>query len=495
MGWRRHASRCAAGRNTSCVETRAGPHGSRRTSPPAPWQSPAPSWPSPRPKRPPTTRSGSTRAPPGSHGQLTNGLMHNPTFGGFDDYGLSIDTALALDAGRRPQRRGRGHRRRDRSHASASYISTFGGPTTTQARSAKALVLAQVAGDRTPTTSAAELVTNLEPHGELSDPIAGRIEEPERPSFGDFANTLGQAYAAHALTARGLAARRPPRRLPAQAAVPQRWLPAVDFNPSKTASRPVLHEQRHGRDRRHRDRRTPAGSQSATQNRGHRDHQGARPGWLAAEGRRFLGWWPQHRGLERQQHRAGSPGAGRAPADSEQAAEWLRAHQVTPLDRCNALGDLRRCHRLRRRRASGRPRRGHHRRVAATSGDARTAQAAAGDAVPAAVASAPLTLTGPAGFRKAGTSAALTTRGVLDGTQLCLNGWVCACGRHRTRTRGTRRSRSRPGPPTASTPCGTPTATRTRATVKVLGAKTLSVVTSKRQVKRGGSGDRHGRVV
>ena len=31
-------------------------------------------------------------------GQLTNGLVHNPNFGGFDDYGLTIDTAFGLRA-------------------------------------------------------------------------------------------------------------------------------------------------------------------------------------------------------------------------------------------------------------------------------------------------------------------------------------------------------------------------------------------------------------
>ncbi len=33
-------------------------------------------------------------------GELTNGLIHNPNFvpGGFDDYGLTIDTAFAIQA-------------------------------------------------------------------------------------------------------------------------------------------------------------------------------------------------------------------------------------------------------------------------------------------------------------------------------------------------------------------------------------------------------------
>ncbi len=102
------------------------------------------------------------------------------------------------------------------------------------------------------------------------------------------------------------------------------------------------------------------------------------------------------------------------------------------------------------------------------------------------VASAPITLTGPSGFRKAGTSAALTTRGVLDGTQLCLNGVGL-------RVRQT--PNADPWTKTFTLPAGTANRVYTvrdayghadTATVKVLGKKTLSVVTSKRQVKRAG---------
>ena len=31
-------------------------------------------------------------------GQFTGGLVHNPNFGGFDDYGLTIDTVFALQS-------------------------------------------------------------------------------------------------------------------------------------------------------------------------------------------------------------------------------------------------------------------------------------------------------------------------------------------------------------------------------------------------------------
>ena len=102
---------------------RAGPHESRRTSPPAPWPSPAPSWPSPRPRPSPMTPSGRPRAPPGSRASSTDGLMHNPNFGGFDDYGLSVDTGLRARRGRR-SRATVARRSRTRSRPTSTPTST-----------------------------------------------------------------------------------------------------------------------------------------------------------------------------------------------------------------------------------------------------------------------------------------------------------------------------------------------------------------------------------
>jgi hypothetical protein len=60
-------------------------------------------------------------------GELEDGLMHNPNFGGFDDYGLTVDTGLALaDVGGHPTAL------QDIKDALAThvndYVTPFGGP-------------------------------------------------------------------------------------------------------------------------------------------------------------------------------------------------------------------------------------------------------------------------------------------------------------------------------------------------------------------------------
>ena len=172
-------------------------------------------------------------------------------------------------------------------------------------------------------------------------------------------------------------------------------------------------------------------------------------------------------------------------ARSEKAAQWLRNHQATPLDRCNRLGafvgaigydDA--------ARQTGRD-------EGITDATSDQWRRASSQALPAMkylplVASAPITLSGPSGFRKAGTAATLTTRGVLDGTQLCLNG---------TGLRVRQTPNADPWTKTFTLPAGTANRVYTvrdayghadTATIQVLGKKTLSVATSKHQVKRSG---------
>jgi hypothetical protein len=134
-------------------------------------------------------------------GQLTNGLMHNPNFGGFDDYGLSIDAGLALDAVG-------GHASNVQAISTAlagaigSYVTgeDFGDAGSSYAgATAKAAVFARIAGDDPTAYGGLDLVTRLEARVATSAPITGRIEDLS--SFGDFANTIGQAFAVNALDA------------------------------------------------------------------------------------------------------------------------------------------------------------------------------------------------------------------------------------------------------------------------------------------------------
>ncbi len=133
-------------------------------------------------------------------GWLKTRLVNNLVVGQFgDDYGLSIDAALALDAVG-------GHTAVVSAISGAvaaelnDYItgeafgdvgSTYAGPT------AKALVMAQTAGDDATSFGGVNLVQRLEQRVSAAVPNAGRISD--QSTFGDFANTLGQAFAASAL--------------------------------------------------------------------------------------------------------------------------------------------------------------------------------------------------------------------------------------------------------------------------------------------------------
>jgi len=128
-------------------------------------------------------------------GELTNGVMHNPNFGGFDDYGLTIDTAFAeLSMGNTSV--ATQIRTVIAAHVN-DYItgesfgdtgSTYAGPT------AKTLVLAQRTGADPTSFGGVNLVSKLE--GLVAG--SGRISDVS--TFGDNANTIGQTFAVEGLT-------------------------------------------------------------------------------------------------------------------------------------------------------------------------------------------------------------------------------------------------------------------------------------------------------
>ncbi|MGN6252120.1 MAG: hypothetical protein ACTHNS_09945 [Marmoricola sp.] len=133
--------------------------------------------------------------------QLTDGLIHNDQFG-FDDLGLSADTALELGA-----LGGRTAAVQRIAHAVAPqvksyYSSTYDGVTTTYAGSlAKATVLAEVAGSDPASFGGHDLVSLLEQRVSTAQADAGRIHDADN-GYGD-ANVLGQALAARGLAAAG----------------------------------------------------------------------------------------------------------------------------------------------------------------------------------------------------------------------------------------------------------------------------------------------------
>ncbi len=129
-------------------------------------------------------------------GELTDGLIGA---GGFTDFGLSIDAGFALDqAG---DKSGVSSVNRALQRGVGGYISgdAFGDAGSTYAGAvAKAATFARIAGANTTSYGGVNLITRLEERVSAVAPIAGRIED--KSTYGDFANTLGQSYAARALT-------------------------------------------------------------------------------------------------------------------------------------------------------------------------------------------------------------------------------------------------------------------------------------------------------
>lgn len=140
-------------------------------------------------------------------GQLTNGLVHNPNFGGFDDYGLTADVAFALEAVG-----GHGATLTEMGNALAPVVDQwydyFG--TRYTGSLAKAAVFADAVGQDPTAFGGIDLIDTLEDQVATAAPIAGRIENQNETSFPaglpiDSANTLGQAYAVAALSKAGSA--------------------------------------------------------------------------------------------------------------------------------------------------------------------------------------------------------------------------------------------------------------------------------------------------
>lgn len=131
--------------------------------------------------------------------QLTDDLVHNDQFD-VDDYGLTIDVALALDA--------IGGHEADVdaiSDAVASQVDdyitgeAFGDAGSHYAGAvAKTLWLAELSGADVHAYGGVDLQQTLEGLVATGTPIDGRIQDVS--TYGDSANTIGQIYAAEALT-------------------------------------------------------------------------------------------------------------------------------------------------------------------------------------------------------------------------------------------------------------------------------------------------------
>ncbi len=148
-----------------------------------------------------TTVSGAAHAAPDDlsgnwlERQLTNGLIHNGQFN-VDDYGLTADTALGLAAIG-------GHRAKIRTirRALAERVDswTTGSDDVYAGSTAKAVVVAQASGADSRDFGNVNLVRRLNNRVSSTKPIVGRIEDRSADGS-DFANTIGQAFAAQGLS-------------------------------------------------------------------------------------------------------------------------------------------------------------------------------------------------------------------------------------------------------------------------------------------------------
>ncbi|MBS2937284.1 hypothetical protein KDN32_05975 [Nocardioides sp. J2M5] len=138
--------------------------------------------------------------------QLTDGVIHNPNFGGFDDYGLTVDIALSMDEVGGDQALVR-QVRQAMSTRVASYATgvDYGVPDDLYSGSfAKALVFAEVSGADPRAYGGFDLVQQVEDRVITSGPTAGRLAD-QVDGGADYANTFGQAFAARGLSAAGSA--------------------------------------------------------------------------------------------------------------------------------------------------------------------------------------------------------------------------------------------------------------------------------------------------
>jgi hypothetical protein len=151
----------------------------------------------------PTASASSAQAGNWLENQLTDGLIHNDVYD-FDDYGLTADTGMALVAVG-------GHRRAvgQVKRALARHVDSwttgvdFGSSDIYAGSVAKAVVFAEVAGAEPRDFGGVNLVARLSARISSAHGIVGRIQD--KTTGTDYANTLGQAYAAAGLSRAGSA--------------------------------------------------------------------------------------------------------------------------------------------------------------------------------------------------------------------------------------------------------------------------------------------------
>lgn len=134
-------------------------------------------------------------------GQTTDGVVYNDQFD-FNDYGLTVDLGLALVELDRQQST-LAQVADALADGAASYTTgvDFGSEDVYAGATAKLATFAVRVGEDPASFGGLDLVAQLEDRVVTEGPSTGRIQDASE--FGDFANTLGQAYAVEALDAAG----------------------------------------------------------------------------------------------------------------------------------------------------------------------------------------------------------------------------------------------------------------------------------------------------
>jgi hypothetical protein len=134
--------------------------------------------------------------------QVTDGAVHNDQYD-IDDYGLSIDVALALHAADEQPDTVRTVSDRLAEHVD-EYTSPGYGTLTSAGGTAKSVVLAQAVGADPTAYGGTNLLARLEETVADKGPALGRVQDaldPKQADALDYANVVGQAYAVTALGA------------------------------------------------------------------------------------------------------------------------------------------------------------------------------------------------------------------------------------------------------------------------------------------------------
>lgn len=129
--------------------------------------------------------------------QLTKGLVHNDQYD-IDDYGLTVDVGLALKQVGGQKKKVTAARKALAANA-GSYIGT--GDELYAGSASKLAVFAQATGGGAANFGGEDLIAAVQSTVSTTAPTEGRIVD--QSEWGDYANVIGQAYAAQALSAAG----------------------------------------------------------------------------------------------------------------------------------------------------------------------------------------------------------------------------------------------------------------------------------------------------